>query len=225
MSFDRATGDLWVPDIGQSSWEEINRVEVGKNYGWPCREGAHPYWAASDPSKCPSLSGLTEPVTEYDAAGGASAIGGYMYRGVAAPGFIGTYVYGDQVRETARAFRWDASTGRVTTVPINDGGATIPYTSFAEDDAGEIYATTVFTSGIWKLVPSGTGASTFPDRLSKTGCFDSTDPRRPTSGVIPYRVNAALWSDGLDKERGLALPNGGTITIRPDGDFDFRSAA
>jgi uncharacterized repeat protein (TIGR03806 family) len=221
FSFDRATGDLWSPDIGQSSWEEIDRVEVGKNYGWPCREGAHSYWAASDPNKCPSTANLVDPVYEYAANGGASAIGGYVYRGVAAPGFNGTYVFGDQVRQVAYAFRYDASTRQTTTVAVNSGGATIPYTSIAEDDAGEIYATTVFQSGIWKLVPSGTGSSTFPDRLSKSGCFEATDPKRPTSGVIPYRVNAALWSDGLDKERGLALPNGTTIGVRADGDFDF----
>jgi uncharacterized repeat protein (TIGR03806 family) len=221
FSFDRVTGDLWAPDIGQSSWEEINRVQLGKNYGWPCREGAHTYWAASDPSKCPSTSGLTDPVTEYAANGGASAIGGYMYRGVGAPSFGGTYVYGDQVRQVAYAFRWDASTGQVTNIGVNQGGPAINYTSFAEDAAGEIYATSVFNSAIYKLVPSGTGSSTFPDRLSKTGCFDATNPTRTTTGVIPFRVNAPLWSDGLDKERGLALPNGATIALRSDGDFDF----
>lgn len=218
FSFDRVTGDLWSPDIGQASWEEIDRVEVGKNYGWPCREGAHDY-ASGDTSKCPSTSGLTNPVYEYSSSGGASAIGGYLYRGAAAPAFAGTYVFGDQVRRDAHAFRWDAQTGQVTSVPINEGGATIEYTSFAEDDAGEIYATGVFQTGIYKLVPQAGGTSTFPDRLSRTGCFDAADPKRTTSGVIPYRVNAPFWSDGLDKERGLGLPNGTTITVGADGDF------
>jgi uncharacterized repeat protein (TIGR03806 family) len=218
ISFDRATGDLWVGDTGQSAWEEIDRVEAGKNYGWPCREGAHDY-NTSDPSKCPSTAGLVDPVYEYAAAGPAAAIGGYMYRGAAAPGLRGTYVFGDHVRQKAYAFRYDA--GRATPITINEGGATISFTSFAEDNAGELYATSVYQNGIYKLVPVSTGTSAFPDRLSQSGCVDPANPTKPATGAIPYAVNAPLWSDGLDKERWLAVPNGATIGVRSDGDFDF----
>jgi glucose/arabinose dehydrogenase len=107
MSFDRVTGELWVGDVGQASWEEVDRVELGKNYGWPCREGAHNY-ASSDPSKCPSAAGLVDPIFEYPTNGPAAVIGGYVYRGAAAPDFRGTYVYGDQVKQEAYAFRYDA---------------------------------------------------------------------------------------------------------------------
>ncbi len=220
ISFDRATGDLWASDAGQSSWEEIDRVELGKNYGWPCREGAHVY-SGVDGAMCPSTSNLVDPVFEYAADGPAAAIGGYVYRGAAAPDFHGTYVFGDYAKQKMMAFRYDAATRRATAVVVNEGGATVGVTSFAEDSAGEIYATSVWQNGIYKLVAVPIGTSTFPDRLSRMGCFVSSDPQKLASGVIPYRVNAPLWSDGLDKERGLGLPNGTRIGLRSDGDFDL----
>jgi uncharacterized repeat protein (TIGR03806 family) len=67
----------------------------------------------------------------------------------------------------------------------------------------------------------GGGTSTFPDRLSKTGCSDPADIKRPASGLVPYTVNSALWSDGAEKLRFIALPDDARITINADGDFDL----
>jgi uncharacterized repeat protein (TIGR03806 family) len=61
----------------------------------------------------------------------------------------------------------------------------------------------------------------FPDKLSATGCFDAADPTKPVEALIPYDVNSPLWSDGADKERFLALPDGTTITVGNDGDWDL----
>jgi uncharacterized repeat protein (TIGR03806 family) len=94
--------------------------------------------------------------------------------------------------------------------------------SFAEDNAGEVYPVDI-NGTVWKVVraqpPAGT--SVFPEQLSKTGCVEPLDPARPAPGLIPYDVNSPLWSDGADKERFLALPEGKTITVAADGDFDF----
>jgi uncharacterized repeat protein (TIGR03806 family) len=65
------------------------------------------------------------------------------------------------------------------------------------------------------------GVDQLPPKLSQTGCFLSSDPDQPVAGVIPFDLNAALWSDFAGKERWLALPDGTTITILPDGDFEF----
>jgi uncharacterized repeat protein (TIGR03806 family) len=70
-----------------------------------------------------------------------------------------------------------------------------------------------------------TGSEGLPARLSETGCFDPADPTRPLPGLIPYQVNAALWSDGAAKERWLALPDGATIEIQPDGDLELPPGA
>ncbi len=97
-SFDRATDSLWIADVGQGSYEEINREPAasgGRNYGWDCREGKH---AFSDPSPglaCPG-SGLTDPIAEYTHAdGNCSVTGGFVYRGTIQEDFIGQYVLGD----------------------------------------------------------------------------------------------------------------------------------
>ncbi len=101
MSFDGE--DLFVGDVGQSAWEEVDLVEEGKNYGWNVREGAHCYGADSCPTSTPDdVRGgeeLVDPIIEYpqdgDPIGGASVIGGVVYRGDALPALDGTYVFGD----------------------------------------------------------------------------------------------------------------------------------
>jgi uncharacterized repeat protein (TIGR03806 family) len=226
ISIDRETGDIWVGDVGQDTYEEINRVELGGNYGWPCREGAHDY-KATDTWLCPSTQGLIDPIVEHEhgTGGGRSITGGVVYRGNAIPGYQGTYVYGDFIKTELWALS-NASTATpiATSTLLNEGGQpAVEATHFAEDDDGEIYVSSIINNRIYKLAAANpTAPSTFPDRLSKTGCFEPSDPKKPTAGLIPYRVNAALWSDGAEKERFLALPDGKTIAVSPtDGDFDL----
>ncbi|MBX3200905.1 MAG: PQQ-dependent sugar dehydrogenase [Labilithrix sp.] len=221
MSIDRVTGDLWLGDVGQDSWEEVNRVEIGANLGWPCREGKHPAYAWNDTTKCPSKLGLTDPIVDHAHAPiGGSVTGGYVYRGSAIAGFQGTYVYGDFIEKALRGLT--LQNGTWTSKLLNGAGPRDGYVSFAEDSAGEIYAVALFDEKIHKLVASAPPApSTFPERLSATGCFLAGDVTKPAAGVIPYDVNAALWSDGADKERWLAIPDHTTIVVRPDGDFDL----
>jgi len=90
ISFDRTTNKLWVADVGQSTHEEIDIVENGKNYGWNTMEGKHCY---SD-DNC-DQTGLTLPVWEYPRSEGISIIGGYVYRGAALAGLAGKYIYTD----------------------------------------------------------------------------------------------------------------------------------
>ena len=131
-SFDRNNGDLWVGDVGQGAWEEIDRIEAGNNYGWNIREGAHCY----PPGSACNSTGLIEPITEYDRTQGTSVTGGYVYRGTAIPELQGSYVYGD------------FSTGRIWAIPATSPQGTTaqellntPYniSSFGEDNAGELY--------------------------------------------------------------------------------------
>ena len=101
FSFDRATGELWTSDVGQGFWEEIDKVQLGKNYGWAIREGSH---CLGSRVKCVLRSikclvqceDLTEPVFDYDhrQEGTCAIIGGFVYRG-GIPGLQGAYVYSD----------------------------------------------------------------------------------------------------------------------------------
>jgi uncharacterized repeat protein (TIGR03806 family) len=221
MSVDRTTGDIWLGDVGQDSWEEIDRIELGANYGWPCREGKHPAHAWNNTAKCPSKLGLTEPLIDHaHAAGGGSITGGYVYRGAAIAGFQGTYVYGDFIQKELRGLTLEG--GVWTSAILNGSGPQDGYVSFAEDSAGELYSVALFDQKIHKLTQTAPPTpSTFPQLLSATGCVLPGDATKPAPGVLPFDVNAALWSDGADKERWLALPDGTQITVDASGDFVF----
>jgi glucose/arabinose dehydrogenase len=138
-SFDRGNGDLWIGDVGQNAYEEIDWVAGGNpgviNFGWPVAEGLHCYPAGS---RC-DASPYVQPVAEYGRDGGCSVTGGYVYRGSAHPSIQGLYLFGD------------FCTGRIWSLDQHDGGVwrmteqlqqPIQISSFGEDEAGELYVTT-----------------------------------------------------------------------------------
>ena len=217
-SFDRDSGVLWAGDVGQGAFEEIDRIEVGRNYGWDCREGFSNF--SSPAPSCATAGGLVDPVHAYGRSLGTSVTGGFVYRGTAIPALAGDYVFGDH------------GSGRIWRL-VEDGGGgytaeelldtTLSIASFAEDLDGELYVVDI-AGGIHALVDAGgPGIDPEPvaDLLSATGCFDSQDPSEPASGLIPYAVAAPFWSDGADKQRWLAIPDGTTINVAADGDFQF----
>ena len=224
FSFDRESGDLWIADVGDNRWEEIDVVRAGGNYGWPCREGAHDHTpSAVNPAQCPSMLGLAEPVAEIEhvPAGARRAItGGVVYRGLAIPSLVGTYVFGDSSTTELSSLSFDPVSSAPIIRTLNaSGGVSGGWVHFAEDVDGEVYAVGL-DGPIYKLVPAAPAtASAFPDRLSRTGCVEPGNPKRPAAGLVPYRVNAELWSDGARKERWIALPDGKSITIGEGGDF------
>jgi glucose/arabinose dehydrogenase len=140
-SFDSQGGELWVADVGQGDWEEIDLVERNGNYGWNTREGAHCF----SPSSGCSTAGLTDPIAEYDHDIGFSITGGYVYRGGQATEVAGNYVFGDFGGMVA----WlepDGSGGFNVRQLAEQGCATVPGapgalqpSAFAEDLDGELY--------------------------------------------------------------------------------------
>jgi hypothetical protein len=151
ISFDRATGSLWIGDVGQNRYEEVDREmwgsAGGRNYGWDAMEGLHCYTA----SKCP-LAGDTLPNVEYSHSGGNCSItGGYVYRGRTQTALKGLYVFAD----------W--CSGRIWTVPSNAAPvnaaetlrADTPHniTSFGESESGELYLVTS-AGGLYKVLAS-----------------------------------------------------------------------
>ena len=134
FSFDRASGDLWLADVGQREREEIDLVRRGGNYGWNVMEGADCF----EPSRNCRREGLELPVWDYDHSLGCSVTGGYVYRGQAIPWLQGAYVYGDFCSGFVWGLRYDGA--RVTEhALLLDSGLNI--SSFGEDDAGELYVT------------------------------------------------------------------------------------
>jgi uncharacterized repeat protein (TIGR03806 family) len=215
-SFDQAAGDLWLGDVGQGTWEEVDRVVKGGNYGWNTCEGFHQ--RGSTTALC-NTPGLIDPIVEHPRSEAQSITGGYVYRGSAMPSLVGTYIYGDFATGNIWALTYDADNQPTPKVIATVAADTL--VSFGQGNDGEVY--TVQISGeISKLVPAAPPPpDRFPQRLSATGCVDPMDPARPAAGLIPYDVNAPLWSDGADKERYLAIPDGATITINADQDWDL----
>jgi glucose/arabinose dehydrogenase len=147
FSFDAATGDLWIGDVGQNAYEEVNREPAGsggRNYGWNRREGRHAF-AGERPN------GAVDPVIEYGRAGGAcTVIGGFVYRGERIRGLRGAYLYGDYCAGWVRAAR--TSGGRVA--QQRDLGLEVPsLSSFGADADGELYALSL-AGPVYRIAPA-----------------------------------------------------------------------
>jgi glucose/arabinose dehydrogenase len=141
ITFDPATGQLWAGDVGQGSFEEIDRVVRGGNYGWNRLEGFACYEATTcDPA------GTFLPRAAYSHEFGCSVTGGYVYRGAAMPELQGWYVYGDFC--SGRVWAVDAAGNDGAAIPIADTGAAI--SSFAVLGDGELYLVT-FNNAIYRL--------------------------------------------------------------------------
>ena len=149
FSFDRATSDLIIGDVGQNAWEEIDyqpsTSEGGENYGWRKMEGFHCY---NPPSNCNDGS-LTLPILEYDHSGRCSVTGGFRYRGNAIPGLDGVYLYADFCSGELWGAQQAADGTWTSSLLLNTG---YNLSSFGEDQAGELYATNL-NGGVYQLTP------------------------------------------------------------------------
>lgn len=213
-SFDGESGDLWLGEVGQNAWEEIDRVVKGGNYGWSACEGLHRRGSTTTMCNTP---GMIDPVVEHGRGDGQSITGGYVYRGSAMPSLVGTYLYGDYGSGNIWALTYDADNRATPRVIATVAGGSL--VSFAQGNDGEVY-TVQITGAISKLVPSAAPPpDTFPRLLSDTGCVDPGAPARPAPGMIPYEINAPLWSDGADKRRHFAIPDGTTIMVNAEQDW------
>jgi glucose/arabinose dehydrogenase len=137
MSFDRLTGDLWIGDVGQDRWEEVDvqraGAPAGTNFGWNRMEANHCYLPRTD---C-RATGLTLPVAEYGHDQGCTVIGGDVYRGTGQPALYGGYLFADYC--TGRVWAIDPSVDGLR-APTVVADAKHNFTAFGEDQAGELYA-------------------------------------------------------------------------------------
>ncbi len=145
LSFDRLTGDLYIADVGQSDYEEIDFQPAGApggaNYGWVLYEGMHPYQGGVAPEN------MTLPVAEYPHLIGCSVTGGYVYRGEALPELQGIYFFGDYCSgRTWTLYRDESESWQVQ--PFMQTGYVI--SSFGQDEAGELYLVE-YKGGIYRL--------------------------------------------------------------------------
>ena len=153
FSFDFRRAELWVADVGQYKWEEIDLVTRGGNYGWRLMEGFHCF----NPATACQTEGLALPVMEYRhdgdrrAGGRCSIIGGYVYRGLAMPALRGAYLFGDYCSGEVFVFRQSDEGGQDAspTVLLKTG---FRISSFGQDEEGEVYVLD-HGGGIYRLIP------------------------------------------------------------------------
>lgn len=146
FSFDTESGRLWAADVGQSSYEEIDIIEAGNNYGWDIMEGEHCY----EPSQNCDTTGLTMPVWEYPHSEGSSVTGGFVYNGPTLGSLTGQYVYADFVSGKIWALDYGGSDD-VTNTELLDTDRNI--SSFGVDSENELYLC-AFDGNIYKLEES-----------------------------------------------------------------------
>ena len=144
FSFDLPTSRVFVADVGQNAWEEIDLLQRGGNYGWHIMEGLHCY---QPPQGC-NNNGLQMPIAEYGHDEGQSITGGYVYRGSAIPGLAGAYVFGDYVSGTIWVLQQDGSNWQRRFLLSSQRHIS----SFGQDASGELYVID-YGGSVLKLAP------------------------------------------------------------------------
>ena len=178
-SFDRVSGDLWLADVGQGAWEEVEKITKGGNYGWDCYEGNVSY----EPAGCTTPpSPFIFPRAVYDHSLGCSVTGGYVYRGTVLQEIYGWYVYGDYC-----SGRIWAVNPADTSNPVQLMDSPYSITSFGELPNGELLVLT-FQSAIYRLT-CATTVDTDSD-----GTPDACDPDDDNDG----------FSDGVETYVGTS---------------------
>lgn len=188
FSFDRSTGDLYIGDVGQDCYEEIDYQPVashgGENYGWRRLEGFHAFDPAnmtncSQPT--PTPPDVTLPIVEVPHPTGEAIVGGYVYRGNAYPAIRGVYFYADEVTGQFWTLERINSAWVSTEIPKPD----LSISSFGEDESGELYAANYNTGTIYKIISAPTASPSIDLSTSTKTALPSTVQR---DNVVTYTI-------------------------------------
>ena len=225
-SFDRANGNMWIADVGQNLWEEVNFVSAvtpggitppNLNFGWDCFEGTHLY---ADPSpRLPCGGTYVNPVAEYDhsvANGGFSVTGGYVYRGTAYPALTGYYIFADHLSANV----WLLPPNGTLTDTIMYRNLRDSITSFGENAAGELFATTL--NGRLFQVVAPIGAATPVDitsfsGLQKNGVIELTWETKNEINVHQYEIEYSLNGTSFNQVGIVAANNSSVYKFNHNG--------
>ena len=212
FSFDRQTHDLYIADVGQSAWEEVNFQLAagagGDNYGWRCYEGNHTY----NTSGCQPQNTYKAPVVEYSHSLGCSVTGGNVYRGSDYPSLQGIYLYGDYC--SGRIWGLKQENGNWYNTLLLDTAHSI--STFGEDEAGNIYLADLGNGTLYKVeVPVPGPAPTI------AGCplFPANNVWNTRVDSLPVHSRSSQWissigsNDALHMDFGSGTWNGGPIGI------------
>ncbi len=207
MSFDRATGELYVGDVGWELWESVHRVERGGNYGWSVMEGPQPVKSGPiGPTPVhPALIELPHSIA-------CSVTGGLVYHGKRFPDLVGAYIFGDWETRRMWAARFE---GNSTKQMLEIARPSVRFVAFGENREGEITFLDQDAGTLHTLARNNDDArnAEFPTKLSQTGLVASAKNYIPAAGVVPFLINSRQWQDGATAEYWIALPGVSSATL------------
>ena len=204
LTVDKKTGHIWLGQNGQDLWEQAYLVKKGDNAGWSVMEGGHEFYKERKPGPTP----FVKPTVEHPHSEFRSLTGGIVYYGKKYPDLQGAYLYGDYSTGKVWAIKHD---GTKALWQKELASTTLAITSFGTDSKGEILISDHRGKGegaLYRLEPTPKEAALppFPKKLSESGLFKSVKGHVMQPAMIPYSVNAQLWSDGAHKERWVGIP-------------------
>lgn len=234
-SFDRATGRMFIGDVGQNTREEIDVQQPtnpggGENYGWRDREGLiqNPAYPTPAPTPTPNPPRV-DPIFDYQRTTGRTVIGGYVYRGTLFPALQGVYVFGDYLGPnggTSRIFtlNYDGTTAtnfqditgpQLFPIPTTSGNISLTnVSSFGEDAAGELYMTDIGSGNVYKISSMLVGAAS--RKIHGATAYDVDLPLTGNPG-IECRTGGANGNYTMVFKFAVALSTVGNVTVTGTG--------
>uniref|UniRef100_UPI00404875A7 PQQ-dependent sugar dehydrogenase n=1 Tax=Mariniflexile sp. TaxID=1979402 RepID=UPI00404875A7 len=223
FSFDKTNGDLWIADVGQDNYEEINKISVANgavnNFGWRCFEGNNHIFNTTGNCSSVNFNNTVAPVAEYAHVGNGCSgaiTGGYLYRGSAYSGFIGKYFFADYCKQTIGVL---TDSGAGWSLALQTPNITEGWTTFGEDVNGEIYI--AGGSTVYKIVDANLSVNTNEVFSFKLYPNPSKEHVAIYLGVRFNEVESiSVYNIQGQKIQDILKPNQETMTISTQG---FRS--
>ena len=216
MTADPATGDLWVGDVGWDTWEEINHIQAGGNYGWPYYEGEEAT-SGLGVGEIPAGAEFTPPFRAFDRKVANSIIVGGFYFGTSFPELIGKLLVLDFILGNVWAV--DPQSPEAEPAPIVQ--LDLGFTDIRTDPrTGGIILSNLNDWSLYELERTESAGESPPQWLSQTGAFSSLATLAPADGIVPFSVNVPFWSDHAIKRRFYAVPEG-KMRFSRDGNWKF----
>jgi Concanavalin A-like lectin/glucanases superfamily/Glucose / Sorbosone dehydrogenase/Bacterial Ig domain len=233
FSIDPATGEIWVGDVGQDRWEEVEILRKGGNYGWPYYEATH-----LTTTNYPTQPGMLPPPTDYvmdlplweyphtavpgadPKFSGLDVNGSLVYHGSRITALTNAYLFGDF---DAGGNIWALRRLTNNTVSVERLAGMPGIAAFAADPRnGDLLMCNYLQNKLQRLVIGDVSGSGFPTKLSDTGIFADLATLTPNPGIVNYEPIVAFWSDYAVKRRWFCIPDvTNTVTYATDANWLF----
>jgi uncharacterized repeat protein (TIGR03806 family) len=221
---------IWIGDVGQEQSDEIDILKGGENFQWDVLEGLVPAELTNSDPTLPRIGVWTDPLHAYERREMRAIVGGPVYRGARLPSLYGRYLHADFVKGNLWAASYAIAEGEVelidtrvileTTLFDAEGGIT----AIMQSADGSVYMTSFAKErGLVGLEEVPLPSQDAPSKLSDTELFQDLEALAPAEGLMEYAIIAPLWSDGSQKRRFVAIPEGKRARFEARGSWTLPS--